>query len=648
MTRLPRLAASAALIGLLALAGPAPAQERQPLLMPGKDALYQQVIARPGARLFERAGARREGEAVTPFTVFYVYERQAGTDGDWVQVGTGRHGGVDGWLRAGSAIDWKQSLTVTFKEPLEHGRVLLFRDRQSLQALVDAHDIAGYRRLRRQAEANAPGEDSPVVAIQPPAHVDIHEDFYLVPILEHRDVLLAGQAALMLRVASVPLAEQTEQRDRRYRSGIVFVVDSTISMGPYIERMREIIRSVYRSLAAAELEDAVSFGLIAFRDSTGAVPALDYVTRSYATLADGLDERGFFERVRQVRPAPVSSEGFNEDAFAGVKAAIEGIDWSGYDARYVVLITDAGPRAGHDERSATGLDAESLRRLARARGIALWALHLRTPEGADNHDYAAGQYRRLTRYEGIGDFYYPVTAGELEGFAEALETMTTQLTEQVRAAQRGTPPLPVPERPPAGEDLAAFQQKSEKLGYALRMRYLQALGGGGVPAVFDAWMLDRAFENPERRAVQVRVLLTRDQLSDLQSVLKKVLETAELGALAPEDFLNDLQSLAAAISRDPQAAADATRAAGGGANLADLGYMREYIEDLPYRGEVMNLDLAIWEQWPAQRQFEFINTLESKIAYYRALHENLDLWISLDGGPVDGDSVYPLALEALP
>jgi hypothetical protein len=62
----------------------------------------------------------------------------------------------------------------------------------------------------------------------------------------------------------------------------------------------------------------------------------------------------------------------------------------------------------------------------------------------------------------------------------------------------------------------------------------------------------------------------------------------------------------------------------------------------------MNLDLANWQTWTVVQQFEFINSLDSKVAYYRALHDNLDLWVSLDGGPVDGDSVYPLLLEALP
>jgi serine/threonine-protein kinase PpkA len=179
------------------------------------------------------------------------------------------------------------------------------------------------------------------------------------------------------------------------------------------------------------------------------------------------------------------------------------------------------------------------------------------------------------------------------------------------------------------------------------MNYLNENEAAGIPVLFDAWLIDREFNQPEERTLDVRVILTRDQLSDLHDVLRQVLNIAEEGALAPQDFLGELQSLAAAISRDPEKANTATQV-GGGQSLADLGYMREYIEGLPYTSDVMNLDLATWQEWSAQQQFEFINQLDKKIAYYDALHENVDLWISLDGGAVDGDSLYPLLLEALP
>ena len=221
---------------------------------------------------------------------------------------------------------------------------------------------------------------------------------------------------------------------------------------------------------------------------------------------------------------------------------------------------------------------------------------------------------------------------------------------QVQVAAASKPPaLPRPKVEQENPQLAALQAKVAKLGYALRMRYLRKTEGGQVPSVFDAWLLDRDFRNPERRTLDVRVLLTRDQLSDLHDVLKQVLITAEEGLLSPQNFLNELKSLSATISRDPeQLGATTATTAGAGNSLADLGFMREYIEDLPYTGEVMNISLDDWESWPARDQIDFLNRLEDKISYYRALHDHTDLWISLDKGPVDGDSVFAVALEMLP
>ena len=197
--------------------------------------------------------------------------------------------------------------------------------------------------------------------------------------------------------------------------------------------------------------------------------------------------------------------------------------------------------------------------------------------------------------------------------------------------------------------LTELQARVAKLGYALRMQYLQKNEGGELPSVFDAWLLDRDFRDPARTTLDVRVLLTRDQLSDLSDVLTQVLEAAEDGLLSPQNFLSELQSLAATATRDPERlGATTTTTAGAGNSLADLGFMREYIEDLPYTGEVMGLSLDDWQSWSTQQQVAFLNRLEEKVSYYRALHDHTDLWVSLDGGPVSGDSVYPVELEQLP
>jgi hypothetical protein len=260
----------------------------------------------------------------------------------------------------------------------------------------------------------------------------------------------------------------------------------------------------------------------------------------------------------------------------------------------------------------------------------------------------AEQYRQLADFPGIGSLYYGVPTGNVKEFGKVLDALAGQITGQVQMASANrSEPAPAPTSDNA--QLAELQARVAKLGYALRMRYLKKTEGGQVPNVFDAWLLDRDFRDPSRPTLDVRVLLTRDQLSDLNDVLTQVLGAAEEGLLSPQNFLGELQSLAATATRDPeQLGATTTTTAGAGNSLAELGYMREYIEDLPYSGEVMGVSLDDWQSWSTRQQIAFLHRLEEKVSYYRALHDHTDLWVSLDGGPVTGDSVYPVELEMLP
>jgi hypothetical protein len=642
--------------------------------MEGKRALYQRVLCKPGTFFYKEVQQQPGGDPATPFGAFYVYDRKSENGTNWLKLGQNRHGEIAGWMRETDTIPWNQGLTVAFRDPMGNDRVLLFNEKAKLKALIDNNDKAQYQKLYRAAESGKLEADSPVIAIQPSTHIDILKDFYLVPIRDHEDIYIGNEQARMLRVSSVPLMptvdseqpsnavkDQKEKRDKikPFRSAVVFVIDSTLSMDPYIDRTREAVRKIYDTITKEDLTGDVSFGLIAFRDNPQVAPGLDYLTRTFVNLEQGQDAEGFFNQVSSLSAATVSSRDFNEDSFAGVKQAISGIDWQGQDARYVVLITDAGPRKAGDPLSGTGMSSASLRQLAQDKGIALSVLHLLTPSVMANHVKAEEIYRDLSYYPGIGSFYFGVETGNVARFGRVLDALATQITEQVKLAamaaagkgmamERRAKERQV-KQTKENDQLAQFQQKVAKLGYALRMRYLQQNDKQQMPSVFNAWLVDRDINNPQRQTLDVRVLLTRDQLSDLHSIMRQVLITAEEGLLSPRTFLNDLKSLAATIARDPEQLGSTTRVTGAKeGNLADMGFMREYIEDLPYTGEVMNLSLENWQDWPARDQISFINRLEEKINYYQVLHDHTDLWVSLDGGPITGDSVFPIALEMLP
>ncbi|VFM96723.1 MAG: hypothetical protein BECKG1743D_GA0114223_105971 [Candidatus Kentron sp. G] len=669
------------------LAFAAQGDAHRPLLMEGKQSLYQRVLAKPGASIRSKPGISGEAAPVKPFTVYYVYSRRIANGMQWIEVGNNAHGNVRGWIPERELVEWKQALTVAFRDPVGHDRVLLFRDKESLKKLVESrnttsYEETNYEELYRKAERGQLSDSEPVIAIQPEGHLDLRENFYLVPIHEHEDVYLGNHNALMLKVTSVPLVseihegpsaqapppkeqvskkippKESSKENAGYRAGVVFVIDSTLSMDSYIERTREAVRKIYTRLEQSGLIKMVDFGLVDFRDNVQAVSGLEYLAKVQVTLSEGAGPRGFFARVNALKSAPVSSQDFIEDAYAGVKLALDAIDWRGYDARYIVLITDAGARDGRDPLGRTKLDAGSLRQFAKDSGVAILVLHLLTPSGVSNHAKAARQYKALSHYPGIGSFYHDVQTGNVVQFGRVLDALANQISDQVQEVT-GTEPTRVTGRKArtslagrgtsASSSLTVLQEKVAKLGYALRMRYLRKHKNGRIPVVFDAWLLDHDFRDPERATLDVRVLLTRDQLSDLQYVLRQVLSTAEEGLLSPRNFLNDLKSLAASLRRAPNEIGSSTiTASGTGTNLADLGYMREYIEDLPYTGGIMDLSLETWESWPARQQLAFITSLENRISYYKALHDHTDLWVSLDGGPVSGDSVFALPLGMLP
>ena len=626
-----------------------------PLLMEGKNTLYQRVLTTPDARLFESLEQSASSIEILPFSVLYVYQKKQ----NWIKVGYGRFDDAVGWVKKAQTIIWNQALTVSFKDPQDTQRVMLFDSKESLQTLVENYDTKGYQALYESAVKGDVGADSPVIAIQPEAHIDILQNFYLVPIKQHEDVYLGNEQARLLEIASVPLEDEasraktvvTSQQVQNYRSGIHFVIDSTSSMGPYIDRTREAVAKVYSAIEKQGLNNQVSFGLTAFRDNIEQVPELEYLVRPYVSLEQGTDVKQFFNQVNELSPSDVSSKDYREDAYAGVKSAIEDTDWSQFDARYVVLITDAGPRESSDSLGATGLSAQTLRQLAYDKGVSIWVLHLRAPSAMADHEKTERLYKELSYYPDIGDFYYGVRLAEVNEFGTVLEVLANQITQQVLATTNGVTLIPILKETEIAVDetqsqLLQLQTRVAKLGNALRMRYLQKDSGKPLPTVFNAWMVDKDFENPQLSTVDVRVLLTRDQLSDLKSVMQQVLELAEEGVLSPKNFIEDLKSLAATVSLDPSAVSSST--SGSGANLAEMGYMREYIEDLPYTGEVMNLTLETWEEWSAKVQIEFMHRLESKITYYQALHDHTDIWVTPGGGAVNGNSVFPVSLDLLP
>ena len=153
----------------------------KPLLMEGKKTLYQRVLSVPDARLYEQPTDTAASREIVPFSVLYVYEKSS----DWLKVGYDSFGHIGGWVKRERAIAWNQALTVSFKDPQDIQRVMLFNSKDALKTMVEGYDTAGYQQLYDDVVGGQAPQDSPVIAIQPEAHLEIRDNFYLVPIKQH-------------------------------------------------------------------------------------------------------------------------------------------------------------------------------------------------------------------------------------------------------------------------------------------------------------------------------------------------------------------------------------------------------------------------------------------------------------------------------
>ncbi|WP_145490515.1 vWA domain-containing protein [Yersinia aleksiciae] len=641
------------LCGLLLASHTFAADADKPLLQEGKKTLFQRVLTTPGCKVGATAGDDK-GQLQPAFSSFYVYEKAEVNGQSWVKVGPDSYGKTIGWLPQSCTVDWKMQLTLSFTNPANRDRLVFFKDKKSLDDILAAPDpvsLVAPLRAHLKRDGNAEG----VFAQEPEYFVDLQKQFYLLPILSGEEVMTeSGFYTRLLNVASVSKADPNAKPSddinqlKGFNASVVFVIDSTISMGPYIERTKEAVNKIYDKIKQEHLQEQVKFGLVSFRSSTKAVPGLEYTSKIFADPNQVKDGEDFLKKVAGLKEAKVSSSLYDEDAYSGVLSAIDNIDWSPFGARYIVLITDAGAIDGSSKLSATGLDAKQLRLEAGNKGIAIYTLHLKTPSGKDDHAKAEGQYQDLSHFDSTqSNLYQSVDTGDLKSFGQQVDTLAAAITEQVKSAYMGDAAIgsaifskekgkkPTPEEKLLGD--------TALIGHAMQLAWLGKKHDTQAPLVFKAWISDRDLIKQNIPTTEVRVLLTKGQLSDLSDVVSQILQAANEGMISPDKMFERLRTVAATMGADPNQLKQQENT-----KINDLGVLGEYLADLPYRSDVLNLDEETWKSWDGLSQEKFIRALSAKLRHYQKYNADVDRWVELAKGSDPRDRVYPVPLEMMP
>ena len=643
--------------------GHAQGQLNKPLLQEGKTTLYQRVLTTPTCKLFAKPGDQT-GASQEAFSRYYVYQHQQNAGKKFVEVGPDTTGKKIGWLDAACTVEWKMQMSLAFTNPASRNLSLFFKDRESIEKILDAADPASAYApiLDRMSKT---GRDPLVVAREPELFVDFRKNFYLLPILQAEEVMSDGGFNVrLLEVASVSRQDPNanpavnpqvvQSSIKAFSAGVVFVIDSTLSMDPYIERTRAVIKNIYARMEKEKLDDKVKFGLIAFRSALSAVPAIEYNTRLYADPTKVKNGADFFEKIKDLKATKISTPKFDEDPYAGVKEALEKINWNEFGGRYIVLVTDAGALDSNDPLSTTGFDAQAVRELAKEKGVALYVLHLKTPAGAKNHQSAQRQYETLS-FNSIANrpLYYPVDAGQVSIFGDTIATLGESLVSQIKQASAGepvagsalnaaSPPTPPAAAPAPSTPSAAIARDAALIGHAMQLAYLGSATGTKAPPFFKAWISDRDLVKQNIPTTEVRVLLTKAQLSDMSAAVKEIVVAANSSLVDPTAMFARLRSVAATMGRDPNQLSQVRTE-----NLSKL-VLGEYLEGLPYKSDVLGLDEDAWKSMSVAAQTQFIIRLNTKLRQYQSFNEDSSSWVSLAKGSDPSEFVYPVPLESLP
>ena len=629
----------------------------EPLKQEGKTTLYQRVLSTPTCEL-KKDIKDSTGQSVPAFSRYYVYERKTDNNQQWLSVGPDSYGKTIGWINNACAIAWNMQMTLVFTNPVDRDSLLFFKDKASLTNLVEANQPETLLKPIREALKNNKSVPE-IVAQEPKEYVDFKTNFYLLPILQGEEVMNGkGFYERILEVASVSKQDDLVKNNNTqsnvqssdddinqvapFKAAIVFVIDSTISMDPYISRTKEAVEQVYRHIEKEHLQEQVKFGLVSFRSSLQTSDKLEFLTKIFVDPNKVQNREDFIQLSSSLKQATVSTAYFAEDSYAGIAKALNDINWNSFGARYMILITDASAIPGDDKLSSTGMDAAQLRLEAQHKGVAIYALHLKTPSGEKDHQVAATQYSDLTYNDYIHkSLYYPVNAGDVNEFGRKVDLLAKTLSEQVKLAYKGE--ASVGNVINAKDDSSNMLKDALLLSKAMQLAYLGDTNGTKAPSVFKGWIADKDFVKPTIPTAEPRILLTKSQLSDLSDIVSKIANAANDGLISADDMFSQLRSVAAAMGQDPnKLKSDSVT------KIADLGLLGEYLDNIPYKSDVTSLDQDTWKSMSGLEQEKFIRNLNSKVRYYQKCNADVDRWISLAEGSDPRDNVYPIPLEMLP
>lgn len=643
------------------------------------------VLPRPRSALYKGPSAEPNNivkDNVPAFSPLYAFSRPDGAGtatGDdakgWYQVG-GTVTRPSGWMQARDLFEWRQALVVGYAPvgvaPNQRNPVIFFKTLDQASAIAEADDRAA-KTATLLGAIKAQSPPSTVVSHEPfgGGWLNIDDKFYLLPILDYKVVRLDDDPIRYLMLAAADLRERalpgqagqdmrevapTASSDKIINEladldvDLVFLMDMTSSMGPFIEQTRRSMTDIANAIAQDNQRNQhTRFGLVGYRDNSELMPGLEWTTKNFTpSLVEG---REILRVINTASEASSSSDDYPEEVFAGVKAA-QASKWRPNALRIIVQVGDASAHPpGHKYNTTGGLDETAIRKTLDLDKITFMSLHLRDPRAEPDWAVAEAQFSRLATNPGADKPAYFAVPSRDEGAYPAISKQVAgKIVALTDPAQRAAVASSL-----AGNDKAATPSSAQGAGSTspadqasilnnTLMASLMTVVGRAEKAPRDVtgWSSDHDMANSKIRTLEVRVLLSQRQVNDLSGQLDRLLQSIKESKLTSSSLFSSLQALSAGM----ESKGDTSKS-----EVDDLSSSRllpSWIASLPYKSNVLNLNDASWAAMSPDDRGRFESTLLADLDYYRDVLKTPGRWKKLDEGDAAVESVAAIPLDMLP
>jgi len=552
------------------------------------------------------------------FEILWVWERKdVDVDGQKVEMlrvgdqelqGAGNNKTLrTGWVRADNVVPWRGPLVMRFAAQGNRKQVLFWNDRNRLEDLLgmpEKERTVRFKDIYKGVDAKPEKLPPGVAMAEPRRAADWNKDLYLLPVLDfaragthgERLGMLFNTLALIKRDESPkPIEPQVVTPPREIPPAvdvdIVFVMDLTLSMGPFVEPTRAAINKLRTGLLAnhPKVAEKLRFGLWGYRDGywdefdedgksldaprSRLIPGIEFVTRNFtpeledaATFADTLAPAG--RQGVKVQQTTVDSIDYAEDMLAGVNDAILNTKWREGSKRFIILIGDApGREIGKadelwlkrhpDKRllkseekmpvpvgkaqvgTASGSNVDDLRALATSHGIYLASLYLVRQQYVEWYDQVGkSQFSRLAANPGLpSPSHSSVNADSEKAYERFVNSFLSAFGEQMKKVNESTIPIPPPPDPDKDKDKDQDQDQDKDqdiyngkmIGTGMFAAAMQADMVGPVKS-FTGWVWNR---NPGAGS---KAMANEEQLPLEPCVVIKKTELDQITAMLKDEI----------------------------------------------------------------------------------------------------------------